>query len=84
MRKAGILILTLVLVSAMFCGCRRQPDTTNTTTAPGTTQSTGKVTTPGTTGSTKPSTGMIPDGTTVMPQPTDGSQATRGHRGPRY
>lgn len=88
MSKAGILILTLLLVAAMFTGCRRRsPDTTNstgTTTATTSTQSTTRATVPSTAGNTKPSTGVIPDATDLMPQPTDGTDMTRGHRGPRY
>ena len=85
MSKAGILILTLLLVVAMFSGCRnRMPDTTNTTGTTGSTQTTTKATTPSTIPSTKPSTGVTPDTTGVMPLPTDGTTMTRGHRGPRY
>lgn len=84
MKKAGILILTLLLVAAMFSGCRRSPDTTNTTVAPTTTSTTTKATRPSTTAGTKPSSGVIPDATDMMPQPTDGTGVTRGHRGPRY
>ncbi len=82
MKKAGILIFTLLLVTAMFSGCRRSPDTTNTTAAP-TTSTTTKATRP-TTGTTKPSSGVIPDATDMMPQPTNGTDAGRRHRGPRY
>ena len=84
MKKAGILIFTLLLVTAMFSGCRRNPDTTNTTAAPTTTSTTSKATRPSTPGNTKPSSGVIPDPSNMMPQPTEGSNATRGHRGPRY
>ena len=84
MQKTGIFVLMIVLVAAMFCGCRRQPDTTNATTVPATTHSTGKATVPSTAGNTKPSTGVIPDGTTMLPQPTDGTDMGRGRMIPRY
>ena len=83
MKKAGILILTLLLVVAMFSGCRRRsPDTTNTTMTPGT-SSTTKATTPSTTKAPK-ATGVIPDATDLLPDTTEGSMMPRGHGGPNY
>lgn len=83
MKKAGILILTLILIAAMFSGCRRQtPDTTMTT---------GNTTTPATTSSAAPTT--MPHTTTVIPnitEATPGNDATggtdmgRGRTAPRY
>ena len=79
MKKAGILILTVLLVAAMCSGCRRTPDTTMT---PGT-SSTTKATTPSTTKTPK-ATGVIPDATDLMPDATNGTILPRGQRGPRY
>lgn len=88
MKKAGIFTLSMILILAMFTGCRRQtPDTTvtttgNQTTTKATTPSTGKAPT-----TTPSSTGVIPNPTDMLPSGTDatsGSEMTRGHRGPRY
>ena len=90
MRKAGIIMLTLVLVVAMFSGCRRRTDgTTNTTMAPTTTQTTNKATMPTTTMTRPATTGVIPDATDLLPDSTDGTGTTgsdmgRGRMGPRY
>ena len=82
MKKAGILILTVLLVAAMCSGCRRTPDTTNTTMTPGTSTTT-KATSPSTTKTPK-ATGVIPDATDLMPDATNGTILPRGQRGPRY
>lgn len=88
MKKAGILMLALLLVAAMFTGCRRrEPNTTNSThstVTPTSTHSTSRATVPSTSGHTRPSTGIIPDATDLMPDTTDGTDMTRAHRGPRY
>lgn len=93
MKKAGILMLTLVLVAAMFSGCRRRNDgTTNTTmipSTPGTTQTTTRATMPSTTMTRPETTGVIPDATDLLPDSTDGTGVTgsdmgRGRMGPRY
>lgn len=88
MKKAGIFILSVILIVAMFTGCRRQtPDTTVNPTA---THTTTKATAPSTTKapaatSTAPSgTGILPNPTDVLPSGTDGTEMTRSHRGPRY
>lgn len=86
MKKTGILIIALLLI-AMLTGCRRNPDTTNSTNgsaAPSSTQTTARATTPSTAGNTKPSTGVIPGPSDVMPQPSDGTSMPSGNRGPRY
>lgn len=86
MKKAGIFTLTVILIAAMFAGCRRQtPDTTVTTTAKP--QTTTKATVPTTKTTAPTTTNAVPDATDLMP---DGSNATSGtempgrHRGPRY
>lgn len=92
MKKAGILMLTLVLVAAMFSGCRRRTDeSTNTTMAPTTTttQTTTRATMPSTTMTRPATTGVIPDATDLLPDGTSGTGATgsdmgRGRMGPRY
>lgn len=90
MKKAGILMLTLVLVTAMFSGCRRRNDgTTNTTVKPTTTvttQTTTKATLPSTTMTRPSATGVIPDATDLLPDATGttGSDMGRGRMGPRY
>lgn len=90
MKKAGIFTLTVILLVAMFTGCRRQtPDTTVTTTSK-TTQTTTKATVPPTTTTAAPSsTGVIPQPTELLPSGTDttaasGTTMPRRHGGPRY
>ncbi len=90
MKKAGIFTLTVILIMAMFTGCRGQSsDTTMTTGATNstskTTQSTTKatlpepvITAPSTTGAT--SLPLQPSGTDA----SDGSQMPRRQAGPRY
>lgn len=81
MKKAGIFFITLILVAAMATGCRR--GTTNTTgTSTPATSSTAKVTTPKTTGTTKPSAGIIPSPSDVVPHPSGSTATGRGHRSP--
>ena len=82
MKKAGILIITLILVAAMFTGCRRGTTDTTGSSAPATTSSTAKPTTPKTTGTTKPSSGVIPGPSGMMPQPSGSSAPGRNHRSP--
>lgn len=85
MKRAGILIFTLLLVAAMFTGCRRRsPETTNSTAAPTTTHSTTRATVPSSTTTVPKTTGVIPDATDLMPDATNGTDMSRGHRGPRY
>ncbi len=89
MKKAGIFTLTLILIVAMFTGCRRQTqDTTMSTNTTKATQTTTKATVP-TTASKAPSssTGVIPEPTDLMPSGTDttsGTQMPHRHRGPNY
>lgn len=87
MKKAGIFTLTVILIIAMFSGCRRQtPDTTVTTTTK-TTQTTTKATTPSSSTKAPSTTGVIPDATDLMPSGTDatsGTEMPRRHAGPRY
>ncbi len=91
MRKAGILMFTVLLVAAMFTGCRNTGTDTTTSTAtkattPSTssgTQATIRPTVPSTTTGTKPSSGVIPDATDVVPTPS-GTDIGRGRMGPRY
>ena len=79
MKRAGILIIALILVAAMFSGCRRgTTDTTGTTTP--TTATTAKPTTPKTTGTTKPSKGLIPSPDDMMPEPSGTTTPGRNHR----
>lgn len=87
MKKTGILFITLMLLAAMLTGCRSNPDTTNTTSTPAATsgtQSTTKATTPSTADNTKPSTGVIPSPSDMMPQPSDGTSLPGTNRGPRF
>lgn len=86
MKKAGILIMTMLLVAAMFTGCRRRnPDTTNTTVKPTTgTTATTKAPKPSTTAPAPSATGVIPDATDLMPDTTKGTDMGRGRMGPRY
>ena len=84
MKKTAIVVLALVLVIAMFSGCRRRNDQTTGTTAEPTTTNTTRATLPQTTGSLPGSTGVIPGATDIMPDMTDGTDMTRSHRGPRY
>ena len=88
MSKAGILILTLLLVAAMFTGCRRgESNTTNSTTSTsGTTgtHATTKPTVPSTAATSQPSTGVIPDATDLMPQPSSSTKMPRGQGTPRF
>ena len=80
MKKFSILALTFLLTATLFAGCRRNPGTTGpsdtgaNTTAPSqtTTQST---TLPHTSG-TKPSTGILPDATDLMPEMPDGTTSS--------
>ena len=81
MKKAGILIIALILVAAMFSGCRRGATDTTGTTAP-TTATTAKPTTPKTTGTTKPSKGVIPGPGDWMPDPSGSMVPGRSHRSP--
>ena len=90
MKKAGIFTLTVILIMAMFSGCRGQSSDTTMTT--GATNSTTK-TTQATTKATLPApviTSPSTTGATSMPlQPggTDGgegSQMPRRHAGPHY
>lgn len=83
MKKAGIFIFTLILVAAMFTGCRRgTTDTTGTGTAAPTTTTTAKPTTPKTTGTTKPSSGVVPSPSDMMPDPSGSTAPGRNHRSP--
>lgn len=88
MKKAGIVILTLILVAAMFSGCRRRPqETTNTTMTPtttATTQTTTRATMPQTTVTHPSTTDSIPDTTELLPDGTAGTDMGRGRMGPRY
>jgi hypothetical protein len=79
MKKAGILIVALILVAAMFSGCRRGTTDTTGTTAP-TTTTTAKPTTPKTTGTTKPSSGVIPNPGDMIPEPSGTTAPGRNHR----
>lgn len=83
MKKTGILILTLILIAAMFSGCRRQTTETTgtpaTTIRPTTTQTTILPTVPSTTT-------VLPSGTQAT-SPSDATTATdmgRGRPSPRY
>lgn len=98
MKKTSLIALTIILIAALFTGCRRpQPDTTGskgstpaaTTTTPASSSTVRPgVTTPsqntsGTPGSSTPeSTGVLPDLT--MPSGSSGGDMTRGRRGPRF
>ena len=83
MKRAGILVLTLILIAAMFTGCRRQP--TDTTGMTGSTSSTVlPSTTNPITGTTMPSTTTVIPGTTDGTTATDGTDMTRGRMAPRY
>lgn len=89
MKKAGIFTLTLILIMAMFSGCRGQStDTTMTTvTTTSTTKSTQAttkatlpppvITEPSTSTASKP---MTPSGT----EATGGTEMPRMYPGPRY
>lgn len=93
MKKAGIFTLTLILIMAMFSGCRGQSTdtTTSTDTGTGTTASTAKptqattratlpppvITEPSTSTASKP---MAPSGTDA----TGGTEMPRMYPGPRY
>ena len=86
MKKAGILALTLILIAAMFSGCRRQHPSTTSSSSTKTTTSTNSTT--GTTGkpqsttrvTTPPSSGILPD----MTDGTSGTDMSRGRTVPRY
>lgn len=86
MKKAGIFTLSVILIVAMFAGCRRQtPDTTVTTTTK--TQTTTKTTAPTTKTTAPTTTGSMPEPTDLLPSGTDttsDTQMPRQHRGPRY
>lgn len=86
MKKFSVIALTIVLVAALFAGCRRNTETTGSTPAPGTT-----TTAPTTKPATKPAettrpdgTGILPDATDLMPSGTSAPDMSRSHRGPRY
>lgn len=86
MKKFSVIALTIVLVAALFAGCRRNTETTGSTPAPGTT-----TTAPTTKPATKPAettrpdgTGVLPDATDLMPSGTSAPDMSRSHRGPRY
>lgn len=86
MKKFSVIALTIVLVAALFAGCRRNTETTGSTPAPGTT-----TTAPTTKPATKPAettrpdgTGVLPDATDLMPSGTSAPEMSRSHRGPRY
>lgn len=92
MKKAGIFLFSMIMILAMFSGCRRQtPDTTVNSSG---SQTTTKATTPSTTKAPTAAPSSAPSGTGVIPNPTDmlpsgtdatsGSGMSRGHRGPRY
>lgn len=86
MKKFSVIALTIVLVAALFAGCRRNTETTGSTPAPGTTTTaptTKPVTKPAET--TRPDgTGVLPDATDLMPSGTSAPDMSRSHRGPRY
>lgn len=84
MKKTGIAVLVLVLVIAMFSGCRRRNDGTTGTTAAPTTTNTTRATTPHTSGTMPSSSGILPEATDLLPDMTNGTDMTRSHRGPRY
>lgn len=86
MKKFSVIALAIVLVAALFAGCRRNTETTGSTPAPGTT-----TTAPTTKPATKPAettrpdgTGVLPDATDLMPSGTSAPDMSRSHRGPRY
>ncbi len=90
MKKAGIFTLTLILIMAMFSGCRGQSTDTTMTTGSGTTNSTAKATQTTTRATlpapviTQPSSSeskpMAPSGT----DSTGGTEMPRMYPGPRY
>lgn len=83
MKKAGIFIFTMILVVAMFTGCRRgTTDTTGTGTTAPTTTTTARPTMPKTTGNTKPSSGVVPGPGDLMPDPSGSTAPGRNHRSP--
>ena len=90
MKKFSVIALTIVLVAALFAGCRRNTETTGSTPAPGTT-TTAPTAAPTTKPATKPAettrpdgTGVLPDATDLMPSGTSAPDMSRSHRGPRY
>lgn len=90
MKKAGIFTLTLILIMAMFSGCRGQSTDTTMTTDTGTTNSTTKAT-QSTTRATLPAPVITQPSSSVskptLPNGTDATGNTempRMYPGPRY
>lgn len=89
MKKAGIFTLTLILIMAMFSGCRSQGTDTTMTTGSGTNTTTKA--TQATTKATLPQPVITQPSSTVskptMPSSTDATgnrQMPRQYAGPRY
>ena len=92
MKKFTTLALAVLLITALFAGCRRNPDPTgSTTTTAKPASTTASTTKPAEKPTTKPAettrpngTGVLPDATDLVPDMTTGTNSVRGSMGPRY